>query len=103
LGLPLLLLDIPLSSKLEADLIAALWKRAPSVFATAARGDERTIEFLKHALDCKTIASADSNQTNSLSSVKRHLFENSKPDKSELDESVVLTSWPGEARECVEI
>ena len=103
LGLPLLLLDILLTSKLEADLIAALSKRAPAVFATAARGDERTIGFLEHALDCKATVTAASGQTNSLSSLKLHLFENSKPDKSELDESVVLTSWPGEARECVEI
>ena len=39
----------------------------------------------------------------SLSSLKRHLFEDSSAAKTELDESVKLTSWPGEARECVEI
>jgi ATP-dependent helicase/nuclease subunit B len=39
----------------------------------------------------------------SLASLKRHLFEDSSSDPAKLDETVRLTSWPGEARECVEI
>lgn len=39
----------------------------------------------------------------SLATLKAHLFEDSKPDRKELDESVTLSSSPGEARECVEI
>ncbi len=103
LGLPLLLLDVPLSSSFEARLIAALAGRAPAVFATAARGDERTIAHLEGAIGCKAIEAEDSNQTSSLESLKRHLFEDSSGDPAELDDSVKLTSWPGEARECVEI
>lgn len=41
--------------------------------------------------------------TSSLATLKAHLFRDSKPDKRELDESVTLSSSPGEARECVEI
>lgn len=39
----------------------------------------------------------------SFATLKAHLFEDSKPDKKELDDSVTLGSSPGEARECVEI
>jgi ATP-dependent helicase/nuclease subunit B len=102
-GFPLLLLDVQLTSKLEAQLIAALSERAPEVFATAARGDERTIAHLEHALDCKAVEAEDSNQTNSLASLKRHLFEDSCCQPAKLDDTLTLTSWPGEARECVEI
>ena len=35
--------------------------------------------------------------------MKGHLFEDSKPQQSPLDESVTLSSSPGEARESVEI
>jgi RecB family exonuclease len=132
LGLPLLLLDIPLTSKLESNFIAALSNRAPKVFATAARGDERTIAYLEHALACKAednsprIVAATGSQTSvdrrgsasrkpakisgkstarltSLALLKRHLFEDSSSDPANLDDTVTLTSWPGEARECVEI
>src|SRR5207249_300551 len=33
----------------------------------------------------------------------QHLFEESAPSRAKLDESVTLRSWPGEAREAVEI
>jgi ATP-dependent helicase/nuclease subunit B len=102
-GLPLLLLDVPLTSKLEAQLIAALSERAPEVFATVARGDQRTIAHLESALDCKAVEAEDGNQTNSLASLKRHLFEDSCCEPAKLDDTLTLTSWPGEARECVEI
>jgi ATP-dependent helicase/nuclease subunit B len=103
LGLPLLLLDIPLSSSLEARLVADLARSAPAVFATAPRGDERTIAHLERATGCKALEAEDSNQTSSLAALKRHLFEDSSGDPARLDDSVKLTSWPGEARECVEI
>ncbi|MEK6301547.1 MAG: PD-(D/E)XK nuclease family protein [Acidobacteriota bacterium] len=103
LGLPLLLLDVALTSSREAKLIAALVSRAPAVFATAARGDERTISRLEGALETKAIEAEDSNQKSSLASLKRHLFEDSSGVPVKLDATVKLTSWPGEARECVEI
>ena len=73
------------------------------VFATAARADERTIAHLERATGCKAIEAEDSNQTSSLASLKRHLFEDSCAEPAKLDDSVKLTSSPGEARECVEI
>ena len=102
-GLPLLLLDVPLASKSEATLITALSERAPAVFATAARGDDRTIARLEQALDCKAAEAEELTQTNSLASVKRHLFEDTCCEPAKRDDTLTLTSWPGEARECVEI
>jgi ATP-dependent helicase/nuclease subunit B len=108
-GLPLLLLDVPLSSTREAELIAALSRRAPAVLATAARGDERTVGYLEWALGGRRkeetegagrVGVADAT---SLVLLKRHLFENKSATPAPLDETVKLTSWPGEARECVEI
>jgi len=130
--LPLLLLDVALLSSREEQLIAALAQRAPTVLATAARGDERTIAYLEHALGCKAVEadsprisatsgsqilanqrrpavrqsakiSGELTHASSLTLLKRHLFEDSCCDPAKLDETVKLTSWPGEARECVEI
>jgi ATP-dependent helicase/nuclease subunit B len=102
-GLPLLLLDVSLTTKLETRLVAALAHRSPAVFATAARGDEKSIANLEAALNCNSIYSSAGENNCSLASLKRHVFEESTPDKAKLDDSVRLTSWPGEARECVEI
>lgn len=103
IGLPLLLLDVQAASSREEQLISALAARAPSVFATAACGDPRTIASLERALDCKAIAAEGSPSHTSLASLKRHLFEDSECPPAKLDETVTLTSWPGEARESVEI
>ena len=102
-GLPLLLLDVPISSKLEARFISSLYERAPSVFVTAAQGDERTINHLKHAFDREPAVVESSNRTSSLASLKQHLFEDTSCEHAKLDGTVKLTSWPGEAREAVEI
>jgi len=138
LSRPLLLLDIPIQSVREADLIEALVQHAPQTLATVPRGDTRSIAMLENALgvpptDCDEDSpqiraasdsqisadhrsqresaphqsaniSAESGTTlSSLTTLKAHLFEDSKPDKQELDRSVSLSSSPGEARECVEI
>ena len=133
-GLPLLLLDVQVSSSREAELITELAECAPAVLATAARGDERTTGYLERALGSKAIEaeenspqmraafgsqiaddqrkpasrpsaqiSGESTKQSSLASLNRHLFEDSCCDPAKLDETVTLTSWPGEARECVEI
>jgi ATP-dependent helicase/nuclease subunit B len=133
LGRPLLLLDLPIQTTREASLIEALARRAPQTLATAARGDTRSITMLERALDSKAVEadspqilaasrsqfladqrrsasrksvkiSGEFTQTvSSLATLKAHLFEDTKPDKNELDSSVTLSSSPGEARECVEI
>lgn len=102
-GLPLLILDLAISNTLEADLIQALVSHASSTLATAARGDTRTIEMLQRSLRCETEEITTNKSKGSLATLKAHLFETSKPRQLEMDESVTLSSSPGEARECVEI
>jgi len=102
-GLPLLLLDLPVASTLEATLIEGLAAQSPSVLATAARGDARTIGMLHRALRCEAHEISNNQPSNSLATLKAHLFEDSVPEQSKMDESVTLSSSPGEARECVEI
>ena len=103
MGLPVLLLDLAVVSALEVKLIEALASRAPSVLATAPRGDVRTIAMLERALGCKAAEIDTRSAESSLSTLKSHLFEGSKPKELALDESVTLSSSPGEARECIEI
>ena len=102
LSRPLLLLDLSIQTTREAALIEALVKHSPRTLATAPRGDNRSIAMLERALGCKAEA-ITSKTSGSLSTLKAHLFEDSKPDEHKLDESVTLSSSPGEARECVEI
>ena len=104
IGLPLLLLDLVVRSALEVRLLKTLTKRAPAVLATMQRGDERAIQALEDALGVKrTHKEPPLDPPTCLAYVKQHLFEDSAPPLTQLDESVRLSNWPGEPRECVEI
>ncbi|TMB03454.1 MAG: PD-(D/E)XK nuclease family protein [Deltaproteobacteria bacterium] len=98
-----LLLDVPLASVRETELVAGLARRAHEVLATAPRGDARTIVQLENALRCSAEADNRPRSRGSLAALQEHLFEESAPPRAKLDESVTLRSWPGEAREAVEI
>jgi len=100
---PLVLLDLPISSELEARLVEALARRARALLATAARGDHRTIRYLERALHCTGSDIERPRGHNSLSLLKRHLFQTTSSEESPLDDTVTLKSWPGESRESVEI
>ncbi len=102
-GMPALLLDLPLEQKLEADLVAALVRRSPRVLATAPAGDAAAIVRLEALLGVRARPVAEDDGDRSLGLLQRHLFEESSPPPQMLDDSVSFTSWPGEARECVEI
>lgn len=128
-NLPLLLLDLPLATMREMELVSALARRAPEVLATAPAGDLRAIGRLERALGCqheKIEAAGEatgagtgiapgfapgiapgalaSPAASSLSALQAHLFEEDAPaPPRSLDETVTLRSAPGEARECVEI
>ena len=103
-GLPLVLLDIVVTSALEMRLLKALAERAPAVLATVQRGDERSLQALEDALGVtRTHNETSLDSSTCLAHVKRHLFEDSAPPPTQLDESVRLSNWPGEPRECVEI
>lgn len=116
LGLPVLLLDVVVRSKLENTLIRELALRSPDVLITAPQGDERTISLLEESLHCKRnnetgrgdgeargLGADSPTEANSLSFARQHLFEDSAPTVNPLDQSLRVNSWPGEPRECVEI
>ena len=102
-GLPLLLLDVAIRSRLENHFIHELASRSPGVLATVPHGDERTVSLLEESLRCRRNSARATGGTNSLSYAKQHLFENSAPPITPLDASVTIQNWPGEPRECVEI
>lgn len=100
--LPLLLIDVVVSSQLEMKLIRELARRSPSVLVTAPVGDERSVKSLEAALEIERTNVAGHDEC-SLQLVKQHLFQSTAPAKTRLDSSVQLHNWPGEPRECVEI
>src|SRR5262245_3425031 len=102
-GRPVLMLDVAPESCLEIELIRGLADHAPAVLATAPQGDDRAIAALEDALSYQRQQHSMTQATSSLAVARQHLFQDSAPARSELDESVQLQSWPGEPRECVEI
>jgi len=102
-GLPLLFLDLPIHSVLEVRLIRELARHSPDVLAVLPLGDNRTASSLEDILDCQQSVIRAQGPTTSLSLAKEHLFQDTSPELSTLDESMILSSWPGESRECVEI
>jgi ATP-dependent helicase/nuclease subunit B len=102
-AVPLLLLDLPLEERIDTDLVAALVARAPRVLATAPMGDARAIARLEGMLGVSASSSVVEEGLTSLDLLQRHLFEETGPEPRAIDGTVSLSSWPGEARECVEI
>ena len=103
LGFPLLLLDLSVRARFEVELIREIAHRSPDVLATVPLGDEWVTSAFEEALGCKRAIKDAPALANSLSSAKQHLFAESTPPVSALDESLKLSNWPGEPRECAEI
>lgn len=103
LGLPLLLLDLQVGARLEVELIREIARHSPDVLATVPVGDERAAAALEEVLQCNANISIAPGPSSSLSSAKEHLFGESAPPRSPLDQSLKLSNWPGEPRECIEI
>jgi RecB family exonuclease len=103
-GAPLVLLDLPLASGRELELVATLVRRAPQVIATAAFGEVRTIARLTHVLGSAAQVVAPEPSSTALGALQTNLFGEKAPPAGSLDDgTVTLRSAPGEARECVEI
>ncbi len=100
---PVLLLDLPIRETCEQQLIAAVLARASHVMATVAEGDRIALDAHRTLLQSKPSRPKNERATSSLTNLQEHLFEETAPSPRALDASVSLSSWPGEARECVEI
>ena len=97
----LLLLDVPLNHRAEAELVSAAIAGADAVLATVPRGDRSALQAM---LDMGGIREAPPDTSDGdLASLRQYLFTDDEPPQREADESLEFFSAPGEARECVEI
>jgi hypothetical protein len=99
---PLVLLDVPIGSRLEAAVVGALLARAASSLVTVPAEDRETHDALV-TLGVSVEAIADDRPAAALTRLGRYLFSSETPPLSERDASVQLFSAPGEGRECLEI
>ncbi|MGH7880096.1 MAG: PD-(D/E)XK nuclease family protein, partial [Candidatus Binataceae bacterium] len=102
-GLPTLLLDVPMASRLECGFLAALAARAPSLLATIPAGDSRSLGYLANALAVAPRHLTAAEGGDALARVQEFLFAEATPPPAALDASVTLGSAAGEMQECVEI
>ncbi|HSP97092.1 MAG TPA: PD-(D/E)XK nuclease family protein [Candidatus Dormibacteraeota bacterium] len=97
IGLPLLLLDVPLDSRCERDFAARLVEAAPRTLATVPAGEPSP--WVGDAAPRRPTAAP----ANSLARLQTYLFAEGEPPAAEPDDSLQLFSAPGEGREAVEI
>jgi ATP-dependent helicase/nuclease subunit B len=111
-GIPTLMLDVPVENLCERDFVAALAVRAPRFLATMAAGDERTLDLLTPALgvDIASLNPAPSDpppsgarEASSLMRLQEYLFAEAVPSERPLDGTVMVFSAADEMQECVEI
>lgn len=98
----LLLLDVPITSRAEHDLVVALVQRASDAFATSPAGDRKTNDALR-LLGTFEDLDKEAGQTIGLDRLGRHLFAEAPPPAGSPLAPVELFSAPGEGRESVEI
>lgn len=116
LDLPTLLLDVPVRSRREASLLAAVLARSPDALASLPAGDGASRRRLEEVLAELGIAAADATPRSpdpdagdaaepptALSRLQRFLFEPESPEPAERDGSLLVLSAPGKSRESVEI
>ncbi len=99
---PTLLLDVPIRSAAERDLVAAMLERGPEALATVPAGDDQTLDALRGLMATMPLAHAPA-ADGSLSRLQTFLFSPDRPPERERDDEVSVFSAPGEGRECVEI
>src|SRR6516162_6781498 len=113
LGLPTLLLDVPLTTASDVALVRALCARSPEMLVTVPAMDSVTLARLPSDLgaDFVDLDSPDASpqglkqkENGSLSRLQRHIFNDvAATPEVQRDEQVIVFSAPGESRECVEI
>jgi CRISPR/Cas system-associated exonuclease Cas4 (RecB family) len=103
LGLPLLLLDVPLPSSAHVAFLKALAARTEEVFATVQDSDEKGIAALERSVDSVAETVVTELPGSALARVVFYLFSADRPPESAYDASVDLFSAPGEGLEAIEI
>jgi len=100
---PIVLLDVPLDSRVEREFVGALVAHAPSVLATVPDGDESTRAALASLGGFPDLRPDTSPPATDLANLRRYLFTSDRPATREQAGDVRLFSAPGEGREAVEI
>src|SRR5499426_93895 len=100
-SMPLLLLDVPLESEIEAEFLWALVRQAPQVMITVPAGDADTANQLEKRGVRPQIIEDDAH--NDLAQLARYLFSKEPPPERKRSGELVWFSAPGEGRECIEI
>src|SRR6266536_825624 len=99
--MPLLLLDVPFESEIEAKFLWALAQQSPQVMITIPAGDASAVSQLKkRGVRVQVIEEAEPND---LTQLARYLFSKEPPPERRRTGELVWFSAPGEGRECVEI
>jgi ATP-dependent helicase/nuclease subunit B len=99
--MPLLLLDVPFESEIEAQFLWALVQQSPHVMITVPAGDASALSQLgKRGVRLQTIEEAEPND---LTHLAHYLFSKDPPPERTRTGELVWFSAPGEGRECVEI
>jgi ATP-dependent helicase/nuclease subunit B len=99
------MLDMAIASKAEADFAHALIAAAGSAIVTIPSGDARTRREFEPAEPVEPVEPVEPDEPDepALSRLQRGLFAAEQPSAGVSDESVVLFSAPGEGREAIEI
>ena len=99
--MPLLLLDVPFQSEIEAHFLWTLVQQSPQVMITVPMGDASAVAQLeKRGAPIKIIEEAGETD---LTQLARYLFSKEPPPQRNRSGELVWFSAPGEGRECVEI
>lgn len=101
LTMPLLLLDVPVDSRAEFDLVRALMSASPDVLVTIPFGDIKARERL--AAEGLTWKALEQTGESDLVALRRYMFASSTLKERQARGDVRFFSAPGEGRECVEI
>lgn len=101
LGIPLVLLDVPLDSPAEFEFVRALIQSASDALVTVPFGDVQTLDRLESiGLAAEVL---EQKGESDLVALRRYLFARRRPPERQPKGDVRLFSAPGEGRECVEI
>jgi ATP-dependent helicase/nuclease subunit B len=100
-AMPMLLLDVPFESEIEAQFLWTLIQQSSQVMITVPAGDASAITQLgKRGVQVQIKEQAEQNDLNQLA---QYLFSKDPPPARTRSGELVWFSAPGEGRECVEI
>jgi ATP-dependent helicase/nuclease subunit B len=110
-SLPMLLLDVPITSEAEFAFVDALAAAAPDILATVPAADQPTLGRMRDALhwELENLDGAAKTEDHvgtagTLGRLQRQLFkDHTTVSQAPPDNEVQVFSAPGESRECVEI